>query len=1028
MNNLKRIASAVIILAMMLQIAVVAAPVPEDVIGTQYESAASLLCALDIMVGDGENFNPDDNITRAEFAQILMRTMNLDGAAESYTPVGKFSDVPADNIFAPAVELGAEVGAIQGYGDGTFGPENNVLGIEAIKMMTFASGHSVLADDMGGYPAGYLAVANDKSMLNGLSGVDFNQPMKRGEAAILCANTLKVDMMQLIESGPDYQKYEEIKDENLLSEKHSVYRFDGLVTANAVTGMFGSSSLREGTVQMEQGNVSKILEVGETTIDDAVGKYVRVYYKLDEDSTDETVISYEVMSNRNDSTTVAIEDLDIDNSTSTLVKYWEDKENDTRTQDIDVIESPSIIYNGVAKADVVALIDVLKSIENMEGEVVFMDYNNNGDTDLVRITAYDTFVVDNVDMLNYIITDRLGTYDNGTMTNKTVKIDVDSSAVTAKFEDVDGEEYEMSDIAAWDVLSVAISDDNAGNQMADVKISQDTIEGEITEIGAGTNELTFYIDDEEYELGNSYYNYLTKGYGSNFNTSELPVKVGDTCTFYLDAFGKIAAHQIDVSSSDAIFGLLTKYAPGEGVYDDTMSLKVYADGGFTTYQAASKVRVDGTPYTGGVDIGAALDKVAADTTALYTDEKIIPILFETDENDNINVIDTPAMRKGESDYSLRSPKYYTETGFATLTYNKSSGMLSSKYRVDGNATILQLPTDVTDIDNDKKLSVLKGSGLADQKSYSIMLFNTDPDSSSATYGIIKDASASGTLGATDSEIHDKQMLVVSRVSVFLTEDGDKTIKIYGLQEGAEKEVVVDPEYYATDMLNDIWKNVGSAKKTIDGTADLANAQPSAARRSTIVLPGDAIRYRQDSSGNVSYALATFLIDVKVFTPDDRGNLEDTVRYRAFDIATIARKEGSMLYLKYLLPKTKAKSNATTSIELEFSDDGYILHDYNTSQGGADNKAVTQLYNEAEGTYVFPQGSSTWEIDAVQDASKFKIMVYDPTRAAGDRVRVGTVNDLYDTSAAPAEPASVVIMQFRSTNPRGMYVIKPDTNQ
>ena len=245
MNMFKRMASIVVMAVMMLQIAVFAAPVPEDVIGTEYEGAASLLCALEIMVGDGSDFKPDDNVTRAEFAKILIKTLNLDSASEAYTPTGLFTDVPTSEWYAAPVEIGAGIGAIKGYGDGTFGPDNNVLGTEAVKMMTYACGHDITAEANGGYPAGYMATAQQIGLLKGISSIDFSQPMTRGQAAVLCANTLKVDMKKKVSEG-DKIIYEQIKDVNLLSEKHDVYKAEGVISANDVTSMWEASTLREG--------------------------------------------------------------------------------------------------------------------------------------------------------------------------------------------------------------------------------------------------------------------------------------------------------------------------------------------------------------------------------------------------------------------------------------------------------------------------------------------------------------------------------------------------------------------------------------------------------------------------------------------------------------------------------------------------------------------------------------------------------------------------------------------------------------
>lgn len=66
-------------------------------------------------------FNPNGLLTRGTIAQVLF---NLEGAASG--AAATFDDVPADAWFADAVNWAAANNIVTGYGDGTFGPDNNI--------------------------------------------------------------------------------------------------------------------------------------------------------------------------------------------------------------------------------------------------------------------------------------------------------------------------------------------------------------------------------------------------------------------------------------------------------------------------------------------------------------------------------------------------------------------------------------------------------------------------------------------------------------------------------------------------------------------------------------------------------------------------------------------------------------------------------------------------------------------------------------------------------------------------------------
>jgi endo-1,4-beta-xylanase len=67
---------------------------------------------------DSVTFAPNDNITRAEFAKIVVGAFGIDTGATAY-----FSDVASDAWYAPYVGACYAEGIITGYEDGTFKPD-----------------------------------------------------------------------------------------------------------------------------------------------------------------------------------------------------------------------------------------------------------------------------------------------------------------------------------------------------------------------------------------------------------------------------------------------------------------------------------------------------------------------------------------------------------------------------------------------------------------------------------------------------------------------------------------------------------------------------------------------------------------------------------------------------------------------------------------------------------------------------------------------------------------------------------------
>lgn len=80
-------------------------------------------------------FDPEAAVTRAEFAAMIQRTLDLDEPASAGQT---FADVPAEAWYAGAVAAAANAGVVKGVGDGTFRPEARITRQEMAVMIVRA--------------------------------------------------------------------------------------------------------------------------------------------------------------------------------------------------------------------------------------------------------------------------------------------------------------------------------------------------------------------------------------------------------------------------------------------------------------------------------------------------------------------------------------------------------------------------------------------------------------------------------------------------------------------------------------------------------------------------------------------------------------------------------------------------------------------------------------------------------------------------------------------------------------------------
>ena len=160
--------------------------VPDD---SPYAEAVNTLARMGVVKGnENGNYNPDSTITRAEFATILCRLSGVEDEALAIKTSG-FRDVSSSHWACGYIAKAAELGLVNGYGNGNFGPSDTLTYEQGLAVMVRYTGLDDAAIASGGWPLGYLTTAEEYGLSKNLS-VKAGDILLRKEMAMIIYNTI----------------------------------------------------------------------------------------------------------------------------------------------------------------------------------------------------------------------------------------------------------------------------------------------------------------------------------------------------------------------------------------------------------------------------------------------------------------------------------------------------------------------------------------------------------------------------------------------------------------------------------------------------------------------------------------------------------------------------------------------------------------------------------------------------------------------------------------------------------------------
>ncbi len=699
-----------------------------------------VLKALDIL--DAEGKSADAPVTRTEFADAIVMTVN------DKKPTGA-------QVYDLRVQDGGlywlmSRGMLHGNGAGEFRPDDNITIAEAVKISLSVLGYDKQAALDGGYPMGYIAIANRLRLLGGVSGATEDELTYEGFISLLY-NVTDCDIMELVlYSADEYSGFAIRENETLLSAYRGIYKAEDLVTADEATGLYSEGDrLERGEIKI--GDKVFLADSTYSADVDMLGLNV-VYYYRDEDPSDELICAVPVHNE-----VLKIRGIDILDYNGGEYTYTTDGEK-KKTAVID--GSTIIIYNGVYMPE-------NQVFKPEYGRVELVDNNGNGGWDILKIHDAELIITDRTMLADnkFSIFDK---YDGKYHT----AIDNYINAAYRVY-DTAGIRRGAENINAGNVLEFEKS--ASQNPYYRITLSVNTVDSQITGMSSDKKHLTL-ANGEEYETTDRFIALVEAG--------ELEVIYNKQSKLYLTSDNRVAYFDygtVDGSPLSWRIGYLHRFAYEQQPLEQIPMARVLDQGGtWETYGFASSVKVDGEKVKKeDIDFSEKLGGLIKYMLNIHGE--ISDVYFPAD------IPDDPTSTEMDENFQLmfngNGTRQYYPTGWTIAragAYTAVPSTMPVFIKSDAESAL-----DLTEDHIKVTGFTIMGDGYG---TYSIQVYCTTGKPGSGDVALIASSDKSPTIDRRDN-----RPIVVNSIAEAVTEDGTPVYAVSGLQAGVEVTINVDDQ-------------------------------------------------------------------------------------------------------------------------------------------------------------------------------------------------------------------------------------------
>ncbi len=676
--------------------------------------AVTVLNKLGVINGYEDNtFRPTNNVTRAEFTAMLLRTRNLGSVGSTSLENPPFPDVtdPSVSWAIGNIRTARDMKIINGYDDGTFKPNNTVTYEEAIKMIVCALGYGdmgVAAEGTAWY-AKYLTTATQLKFLDGAGG-QIGAPATRATIAKMLYNCLEVKIAE----------NNEISQKTILEADLGLIKDTGFIASNPEISLSApDANLRADEVEIisdETGETITCKVDNVADYADMLGAQITFYYKDDRASDTKTL----VMANVEKSVTVevAADLIDVDECDSHSVSYYE-SEDAKRITTLNMDSDCIVVYNGqLYGADTeesyysVYYDEMDENAIPLVGSMKFLDKDADRKYDIVFVDSYESYIVSSVTTSTKTIVDN--NLRKGTENNKIV-LDPDDTSRIVKIVDKNGKDVAFNTIKTGSVVCVKSSNPlNGGEQLVTAVVCNDTVSGTVKGVNSDDS---IKIDSKSYKFS-AHAPWVNPIDGAETVMSQP--EMGDSGKFYLDMNGNIIGYDKTEQTTNQQYGYLMSVKEDNDGFDDILVLRIFTQtGSKTSYYAYEKTKVNGDDFPSYDRLLEALEETANPSgNSAYPDgtdnnDYSQLIKFTTKSNKGQVVIDeiitvTDDTKVSKGGDTSADELYFLDTMNAgdSSKYKSSGKQLTGDKNININSSIIfRIPEDRADVDQYKKMTI-----------------------------------------------------------------------------------------------------------------------------------------------------------------------------------------------------------------------------------------------------------------------------------------------------------------------------------
>ena len=681
-------------------------------------------------------------LTRIELATVFYNILMSN--TDPYMDYSRyFTDVDFD--VAAYSDFVYQCKIMNGVGAGLFDPDSQVTYAQLLKTVVAFLGYTELAESKGGYPYGYIAVAQQLELIDRMPP-SIDSVVTKSMVASVFRLATNVPLMERITYGSDDVKYEINSDSDFLGTYMDITRIRGVVSANYLADLEENDELEYDQIKID-GNIFYITEACSNIIND-IGCEVDVYVKAYKTSRTSSIMYYELCDSNN---IITVDGDDVGGLSSGKIEYYDNE----KTKTARIAGNTKVVYNGTLAASYDESTVNPFDGSSLEGSLKLIDNDNDGVSEVVIVDAYRSYIVKNV-VNNVIFTE---------ICPEEMTIDLGSNFKDGDIEitNVIGQPIMLSEIEADDIINVSLDLDD---KIKRIVVTIDTFSGTVN--GINESESIIDIDGFEFEMSKNLINNPESDYNG--------IQLGAKATLYFNKDGKVS----DIKVSDAKYktGYLVA-ARTEGIDNEWIVRIFSSSGNFEDLTLSEKVRLAsggrisasdliGKFYAEADEIDSATGEPTGNKVAKFERQVV---LYKVNEDGKINWIDFAEgteIRNG-----LYKMPGFDGTSPKSLYYRSSQKNFGAELLLSASTVVFNVPPE-EDADNWSRYYVESSSYYGNDGTYTtdFVAYSTDENGSPCAEVLVEYDGTKAIESTADA-------FVIDKVTEVIDENGEEKLKISG---------------------------------------------------------------------------------------------------------------------------------------------------------------------------------------------------------------------------------------------------------